>query len=48
VFVLKDIALEFKTDITDVTLAILLMLAMRPIGAYCSGARPIVGDGVRP
>src|SRR6516164_7111752 len=37
VFVLKDIALEFKTDITDVTFAILLTLAMRPIGAYLFG-----------
>src|ERR1700751_768100 len=34
VFVLKDIAQEFKTDITEVTFAILLTLAMRPIGAY--------------
>ena len=37
VFVLKDIAFEFKTDITDVTFAILLTLAMRPIGAYLFG-----------
>jgi SHS family lactate transporter-like MFS transporter len=37
VFVLKDIALEFKTDITNVTFAILLTLAMRPIGAYLFG-----------
>jgi MFS transporter, SHS family, lactate transporter len=37
VFVLKDIAGEFKTDITDVTVAILLTLAMRPIGAYIFG-----------
>src|SRR6516162_5614245 len=36
-FVLKDIALEFKTDITDVTFAILLTLATRPIGAYLFG-----------
>jgi SHS family lactate transporter-like MFS transporter len=36
-FVLKDIAEEFKTDITDVTFAILLTLAMRPIGAYLFG-----------
>src|ERR1700692_983579 len=34
VFVLKDIAEEFGTDISDVTLAILLTLAMRPIGAF--------------
>ena len=37
VFVLKDIALEFETDITNVTFAILLTLAMRPIGAYLFG-----------
>jgi SHS family lactate transporter-like MFS transporter len=37
VFVLKDIAQEFNTQITNVTLAILLTLAMRPIGAYVFG-----------
>jgi len=37
VFVLKDIAAEFGTQITDVTFAILLTLAMRPIGAYLFG-----------
>jgi len=37
VFVLKDIAGEFGTQITDVTFAILLTLAMRPIGAYIFG-----------
>ena len=37
VFVLKDIAAEFRTDITEVTFAILLTLAMRPIGAYLFG-----------
>jgi SHS family lactate transporter-like MFS transporter len=37
VFVLKDIAQEFNTDITAVTFAILLTLAMRPIGAYVFG-----------
>jgi MFS transporter, SHS family, lactate transporter len=37
VFVLKDIAAEFNTQITDVTFAILLTLAMRPIGAYIFG-----------
>jgi MFS transporter, SHS family, lactate transporter len=37
VFVLKDIAQEFHTDITNVTIAILLTLAMRPIGAYLFG-----------
>src|ERR1700688_1392350 len=49
VFVLKDIAQEFNTQITEVTFAILLTLAMRPIGAYffCRaadrwGRRPIL------
>lgn len=37
VFVLKDIAAEFHTNIEDVTLAILLTLAMRPIGAFIFG-----------
>jgi MFS transporter, SHS family, lactate transporter len=37
VFVLKDIAAEFGTQITAVTFAILLTLAMRPIGAYIFG-----------
>jgi len=37
VFVLKDIAQEFETDISNVTLAILLTLAMRPIGAFIFG-----------
>src|SRR5436309_4089208 len=37
VFVLKDIAAEFHTDIADVTFAILLTLAMRPIGAFVFG-----------
>src|SRR6202161_24509 len=37
VFVLKDIASEFGTDITNVTFAILLTVAMRPIGAYLFG-----------
>src|SRR6202050_805863 len=37
VFVLKDIAAEFGTQITDVTFAILLTLAARPIGAYLFG-----------
>jgi SHS family lactate transporter-like MFS transporter len=37
VFVLKDIAAEFGTQITNVTFAILLTLAMRPIGAYIFG-----------
>ncbi|WP_366145024.1 MFS transporter [Bradyrhizobium sp.] len=37
VFVLKDIAAEFHTDISNVTLAILLTLAMRPVGAFVFG-----------
>ncbi|HUN96667.1 MAG TPA: MFS transporter [Bradyrhizobium sp.] len=37
VFVLKDIAAEFHTQIEDVTVAILLTLAMRPIGAFIFG-----------
>jgi MFS transporter, SHS family, lactate transporter len=37
VFVLTDIAKEFDSDVTDVTVAILLTLAMRPIGAFLFG-----------
>jgi SHS family lactate transporter-like MFS transporter len=37
VFVLKDIAQEFNTQITNVTFAILLTLATRPIGAFLFG-----------
>ena len=37
VFVLKDIAQEFGTGIEAVTVAILLTLAMRPIGAFLFG-----------
>jgi MFS transporter, SHS family, lactate transporter len=37
VFVLSAIAEEFHTEITSVTLALLLTLAMRPIGAYVFG-----------
>jgi MFS transporter, SHS family, lactate transporter len=37
VFVLEDIAREFKSDVTDVTVAILLTLATRPIGAFLFG-----------
>jgi SHS family lactate transporter-like MFS transporter len=37
VFVLKDIAAEFEVDITYVTLALLLTLAMRPVGAFLFG-----------
>jgi SHS family lactate transporter-like MFS transporter len=37
VFVLKDIAADFGTEVTDVTLAILVTLAMRPVGAFLFG-----------
>jgi SHS family lactate transporter-like MFS transporter len=37
VFVFKDIAQEFHTDITNVTVAIVLTLATRPIGAFLFG-----------
>jgi SHS family lactate transporter-like MFS transporter len=37
VFVLKDIAQEFHTEISHVTVAILLTLAMRPVGAFLFG-----------
>src|ERR1700739_4272532 len=37
VFVLKDIAHEFGSDIADVTVPILLTLAMRPVGAFLFG-----------
>jgi MFS transporter, SHS family, lactate transporter len=37
VFVLKDIAAEFHTEIPTVTFAILLTLAMRPVGALIFG-----------
>jgi SHS family lactate transporter-like MFS transporter len=37
VFVLRDIAQDFDTQITDVTFAILLTLAMRPVGAFLFG-----------
>jgi MFS transporter, SHS family, lactate transporter len=37
VFVLNDIAQEFDADITEVTVAILLALAMRLIGAFLFG-----------
>jgi MFS transporter, SHS family, lactate transporter len=37
VFVLRDIAKEFNTDVTEVTVAILLTLAMRPVGAFLFG-----------
>src|SRR6201993_1680669 len=37
VFVLKDIAKEFKTDIPSVTATLFLTLAMRPLGAFLFG-----------
>lgn len=37
VFVLKDIAQEFNVQVADVTIAILLTLAMRPVGAFIFG-----------
>jgi len=37
VFVLKDIAGEFHTQIAAVTVALLLTLAMRPVGAFIFG-----------
>src|SRR5215831_20117040 len=37
VFVLKDIAAEFSTDIKTVSVAIVLTLAARPVGALLFG-----------
>src|ERR1700726_2574576 len=37
VFVLKDIAKEFKADIPSVTATLFLTLAMRPVGAFLFG-----------
>ena len=37
VFVLRDIANEFKTDIPSVTATLFLTLAMRPLGAFLFG-----------
>jgi MFS transporter, SHS family, lactate transporter len=37
VFVLKDVAAEFGTDVKSVTWAITLTLAMRPVGAFVFG-----------
>src|ERR1700759_3746115 len=37
VFVLTNIAKEFNSDVTDVSFAILLTLAMRPLGAFLFG-----------
>jgi SHS family lactate transporter-like MFS transporter len=48
VFVLKDIAQEFGAAIPDVTFAILLTLAMRPLGAFFSVAQRTDGGAGRP
>ena len=37
VFVLRDIANEFKTDIPSVTATLFFTLAMRPLGAFLFG-----------
>jgi len=37
VFVLKDIAKEFKVDIPSVTATLFITLAMRPLGAFLFG-----------
>jgi SHS family lactate transporter-like MFS transporter len=37
IFVIRDIAREFRVEISEVTFAILLTLAMRPIGAFLFG-----------
>src|SRR5208282_537068 len=37
VFVIRDIAKEFSVDVTDITYAIFLTLAARPIGALLFG-----------
>jgi len=37
VFIIKDIASQFHSDVTSVTFAILLTLAMRPLGAFIFG-----------
>src|SRR5262249_62327567 len=37
VFVLRDIAMEFNAEIPDVAVALVLTLAMRPIGAFVFG-----------
>src|SRR3954471_8860134 len=37
VFVLKSIAEEFKTDVSAVSVALFLTLAMRPVGALIFG-----------
>ena len=37
VFVIKDIAKDFHTDKTAVSVALMLTLAMRPVGAFVFG-----------
>src|SRR4030088_399621 len=37
IFVVRDVAKEFRTDITAVTYAVWLTLAMRPLGAFFVG-----------
>src|SRR6516162_11498783 len=37
VFVIKDIAKEFGTNVTAVTFALFVTLAMRPLGAFLFG-----------
>ena len=37
VFVLRDVAHEFNVDITTVTVALTLTLALRPVGAWLFG-----------
>ena len=37
VFVLKDIAVEFHSEVKEVAFAILLTLALRPVGAFVFG-----------
>ena len=42
VFVLKDIAAEFRVGTPTVTIAVALTLALRPLGAFLFGRRPIL------
>ncbi len=48
VFVLESVAREFGVPLTEVTIAILLTLAMRPVGAYIFAGLRIAGVGGRP
>jgi MFS transporter, SHS family, lactate transporter len=43
VFVLKDVAQEFHTDVETVTYAIFLTLAARPVGALLFGLAAAAG-----